>query len=216
MIKNPRSWQAIFYRAIIDGDSLNMLKALENGAMINKNQNKNNTINCAIRSMLNQSIEDTFNLKFIEDLLDAGATIYSNDRDDIIKRKGQHICKACYYKRDKDAEKNIKDLIQLLIKRGAKSNNTEILDDVVRLQDNDLIDLIIRSGVLPGPLTFTVAAMTRNFKILNFMYDYGARPDNNYKFNTLAAVLETHYMDHHWLCGRIDKNIEQLILFKNI
>jgi hypothetical protein len=40
MIKGCRSWQKIFNRAIADGDSLNVLKALANGATVNNGQKK--------------------------------------------------------------------------------------------------------------------------------------------------------------------------------
>jgi hypothetical protein len=194
MIK-ARLCQEIFHRAIDDGDSINILKSLASGATMNKGRNDKNTINCAIRSML----KDTFNLKFIEDLLDAGATIYSNDSNDalstIIKHKDQYVCKNIN-EYDKDAEKNIKDMIRLLIERGAKSNNPEILDYAVYSRDIDFIELIIGSGVMPGPSTFKTAVKTKDLKILNLMYDYGARPDyhpefDNYTSYSLIAALDT-------------------------
>ena len=65
----------MFYKAIMDTNSKNLQIVLSNGTVMNNCNDKKNTINCAIKAMLNNHPVDEFNLNFINDLINCGAKI---------------------------------------------------------------------------------------------------------------------------------------------
>src|SRR6185369_15001898 len=75
--KDRNKWQDLFHDSIFEGNNRKLLEALKNGAVINNSQNAKNTLNCAIRSMMNCSVEK-FNIIFIKKLFDLGAIVCSN------------------------------------------------------------------------------------------------------------------------------------------
>jgi len=107
MILNQKKWQRAFHCAIYTLDYDLMMIALKNGAQINNRQCRKNTLNCVIAKMLSCPTKK-FNLKFIEDLVDAGAEIYNNERFSTISP----VIEYAIYQKNK-AENNVLELINL-------------------------------------------------------------------------------------------------------
>lgn len=102
--------------------------------------------------MFNNYPVDKFNLQTIIDLLDNGAKICVNGENNvlitILRQRSSYVkkvirkgCDDCLIK----ARKNIIDLINLMISRGAGSPNYDILAHVIPTKNIELIKII--SGI---------------------------------------------------------------------
>src|SRR5437868_12442849 len=109
-------WQYEFFKSIAELDSDKMKLSLSNGAIMNNEQNKKNTLNCAIRVLFDQSPEN-FNVKFIENLINSGASICNVGANSVFALINMRMLKYNY---KDEIKENIENLINLLVNHGAK------------------------------------------------------------------------------------------------
>jgi hypothetical protein len=186
----------MIHRSMVRRSTIN--RSTINRSTINRSTINRSTIN---RSTIHRSAPKvTFDIQFLKKLFDAGAIIHSNNCNDILSRI---IIHEDHYIHDEDIENNIKELLQLLIERGAKNNNSKFLDNAVRSQNIEHINLIVKSEIPPEPSTLTTAIWKQNSKILNLMCDYGAKPDNSQTDkNTMSIVTKYNSLESlHVVCA---------------
>jgi len=123
--------------AIFMMDEEKIIFALSKGTAINKSNTKKNTINFAIRELLNQPV-DKFNIKCIEAIFNHGGIVcnartHNNTLDMIIFCKmNDYINKAKLNNNGDMAKKNILVLLNFILLRGAVSHNSNILSDIMK------------------------------------------------------------------------------------
>jgi hypothetical protein len=109
------------HNAIARNNSEEMIQELKNGAKFNNKHVKKNSINCAIRSTLNLSV-DRFDLGFFINMLDHGAEISINGQYDalmqIITHSSRYFDKAQQNDHRDLAVQNVVNLIDPMINRG--------------------------------------------------------------------------------------------------
>lgn len=205
MSKWQKGYQEIFHKAIINQDSENLRIGLANGAVMNNGQNKKNTLNCAIRAMLNQN-PDKFNLGFIKDLLDSGAkmciTGNNNILSTIIDQSHKYIKRAKTLitlikdngeiTEDDDneeipmntdiyeelARKNIKDLLKFITAQVKTwHHGSDILTKVIETNDSDFVKIIIETKPPYHQFTLIDAIQTNNPMIVRIACEYMTQLD---------------------------------------
>ncbi len=196
-------------KAIQDGN-INMLKKLlKEGAMISNDNNKTNSLNCAICSTLNTKI-NKYNLEFIKDLMHNGAKTCNYlsgpyDTLSIAINRGMDYIKNSY---DKNlAEIQVLDLIQTLIDHGVKPNNEKngnTFSFIIQTENLKFIELIMKINPLPfnniekthqilnlDCSTLTYAVRTKNIAIVKIAIKHGAKPSPS----TLSYAVKTQNLE---------------------
>jgi hypothetical protein len=197
MNSTQKEWQEAFHRAINNLDTDKMMNALKNGAQINNKYCKKNTVNCAIRTLLNNSTK-RFNLKFIKDLIDAGAQINnqktSNIMSIIMEYTTPYIESSKRRGEEENALNNIIELIEFIISR---INNNKLPDDIlsnaIKTGNEKIVKLIMDQKPKIYTNTMTLAVKTKNVNIINIMSDNDVAPDNSCNDkNTLTTAVLTN------------------------
>jgi len=125
--------QTEFSDAVFKMNSNDLIFALSKGARINKSNTKKNTMNFAIRVLLNHPVK-IFNTKFLETLLDRGAEFCNssdsnaNTLESIILYKMHYYIEKAKLNDDGDmAKKNILELLNFILSKGVKAYNCNLL-----------------------------------------------------------------------------------------
>lgn len=207
--------QKLYNDAIIKSDINLMIIALKHGAQINNSDNKKNTINFAIKVMLNNKKISEFNLGFIRKLTKIGAippTSYSSNDQGlhvltcIIKYAKQYIDYGSLSGHNNEAEKNILDLINFMVD---EMNCTEIpaqaLIKVIEMRNEKILSVLIRqkSRIIENTddiHILNLAIETQNVNIVRLICNYDndkcevIRPMNESfpVFNTLTQAMLTN------------------------
>ena len=194
--------QCEFADLIFKMNSENIAIALSKGAKINKGNTKKNTINYAVRVLLSHPV-DRFNIKFIEVLLEHGCKICdvgtNNTLGVIIRRIKRYIDKAKINNDVIMAERNIEELLNILLSKGARADNYNILSDIVDQQNMELeiVNMLCNHKVLPIVSHFTeydtlrCAIRTNNLGIVKIICENKGSPNISQTWkNTLNHAIK--------------------------
>ena len=193
--------QSDFSDAIFEINSEKIIITLSKGAMINNSNTKKNTINYAIKSLLDNPV-DKFNTKFIEVLLDAGGTICNsrtnkNTLEMIIKKVNNYIDKAKINNNDDVAKKNILELLNFILPKGAVICNHNILLDIMAMECGlEIIILLHEYQVcfdwFSNGIILNNAIRSNNLEIIYEIIMRGGKPQNiQFKFHWSHNTFET-------------------------
>ncbi len=201
------TWQTVFYQAVSSANTQTMKLALLKGAKINNGECKRNTLNCAIRAMLNTNTK-SFNLNFIKELIQRGAKMCveneNNTLTNIIKCVNNYIDINKNIEMNKNnAEKNILDLIKLIIGKGGKTCNSRCnlntLDTAINTKNQKIVKIIIKMEPQPitNPNTLCRAINSDNIKIVKIIIKFinKIKPLFLHNSNTLNLAIRTKNLE---------------------
>ena len=191
--------QTDFADAIFKMNSDKIIISLSKGAKINKS-NKKNTINYAIKTLLDIPV-DKFNIKFIEVLFDHGGVVCNartknSTLNIIINKINNYIDKAkinnnCYV-----ANKNILELLNFILPKGAVIYNHCILDIMGMECGLEIIKLLHKYRACTdlfsnGPM-LDYAIKSNNLEIMCGIIMLGGKPNNTqYSFHWYHNTFDT-------------------------
>jgi len=201
--------QTDFSDAIFKMNGEKIMGALAKGAIINKSNTRKNTINYAIRVLLDKPV-DEFNTKFIEVLFDAGATIcnvYSNKStlEIILNGMNEYIKKAKTINKSDMAIKNIIKLLILIISQGGMLRYYMVFRNLTDRQSGtglEIIKMLYEHNIFPNLIKYgnalSGAVTSKNPEIIYEIIMRGEKPDNTYhsyswQYSTFDAFYDNMY-----------------------
>lgn len=190
-------WQREFNHAIANADTNKLILTMSHGAKIKNHNNKENTLNRAIKIMLSKPQEE-FNIKFIKDLLEKGAQICNNDSENntlivIIRCVDQYTGAARNKnKNEEKAMNNIFELIQLILLKKIKISGY-VLCVAIQNGNIGIVKLICNHGVESesNPMILIEAIKTKNIEIIKLVI--GTNPGAN--SDTLIEAINTNNLE---------------------
>lgn len=191
-----KKWQIMFHHAISTANIILVKQALGNGAKMNNNQSKKNTLNCALRAMLSANVTQ-YDFNFIIQLMDLGALMSLSDGNNILSIIIEHG--GPYINRYREsAKENVLELIESMIKLGAEPNNNanssnNTLYIATICADIDVMNIIVKycPSLRPNYLTLIQAVKTKKMEIINMVCELGTRSITGGYVNTLIEAIKT-------------------------
>lgn len=178
------------FDAIYHLDMMAIKNALTNGAMINNENCKSNTLNRCIQALLSVGLQ-RFNLNFIKDIIDSGAQPCNcNGAENNSNNTLTHLLK-------------ITEKIKYKFERRIRYAKLESIQTRVvkyeMIQNNiiTIVQLLLQNGAVPdnsdNPKQNTLhwAVMSNNLKLIKILRDYGAMAANNCYINTLSCAIDS-------------------------
>ena len=173
-----------FSDAILIMNCRKMIYALSKGAIINTGNSKHNTINFAIRVLLDHHV-DKFDLNFLKVLFDAGgivcnANTINNTFEMIINKIDDYVDKAKNNNNCDIAEKNVLELLNLIVSKGATICNTNIYSYIAFMGLGlEIVKLLHKHQMLVhSDIILNYAIKSNNVEIIYEIIMKGAKPNN--------------------------------------
>ncbi len=189
------NWQKNFHESILELNNGKLIMSLSMGAKMNNGQNKKNTLNFAIKSLLNKHNIENFNLGFIEELFNHGAIICNIGKFNllsIIITQYRYVINVKYPLLSAMAKENVYKLLNYVIIKGAKSLDYDILSDVILTHDTSLIELIFKSKPLLNNHALSDTVRTHNLETVKILCNNGILPDlSQTENNTMSLAVQT-------------------------
>jgi len=194
--------------AIFKIDSEKIIDALSKGAKINKSNTNKNTINYAIELLLSNPVEK-FSTKFIEVIFDAGGNVCNSGTDKntleiVFNGMNDYIDGAKKNNNDKMAKKNILELLNLILSKGATTYNNDIIYDIINYRcgaELEIIIMLCEYKILPDVLqaknfSLNCAVEIHDLELIKVLCEQKASPgisqDEN---NTLTRAVRTNNLE---------------------